>query len=259
MLIKMREDPQIAQRDLTSLRAINTGGAAIQPALVRDLELRLKARVAIAYGLTEFSPSVTQARLSDTIEDKALTVGQPLPNVEVKIVDPVTRELVRPGIPGEVCVRGNQTMLGYHKMPDATAAMIDTENWLHTGDICSMDERGYLRFATRISDMIKRGGESIYPREIEEVLTDHPSVADVAVVGVPDELWGEVSVAFVVTKPGETFDQESLRQFVRSKLAPYKVPQYWEQVDSLPITQATMKVQKRELAQRFLQFRAPNG
>ena len=151
----------------------------------------------IVFGQTECSAVATQTRLDDSPDDKAETIGQPLPQVEVKVIDAVTGETVPPGTLGELCVRGFCVMTGYYDMPEATAAAIDADGWLHTGDLGTMDERGYCRIQGRLKDMIIRGGENIYPREIEAVLYKHPAVADVAVVGVPDDRWGEQVAAFV--------------------------------------------------------------
>jgi hypothetical protein len=183
----------------------------------------LSVRFSIVFGQTEASPVITQTRLDDTPEDKAETIGQPLPQTEVKIVD-AGGALVPTGEVGELCTRGYLVMKGYHEMPDATAAAIDADGWLHTGDLCSMDERGYCRVEGRLKDMIIRGGENIYPREIEDVLLGHPDVADVSVVGVPDAEMGEQVAAFVRPAAGATPDPGRLAAFCRERLAAYKTP-----------------------------------
>jgi fatty-acyl-CoA synthase len=172
----------------------------------------------------------------------------------VRIIDPETGAVIEPGVVGEVCTRGYAVMHGYHEMPEATAAAIDAERWLHTGDLGVMDSRGYCRIVGRIKDMIIRGGENIYPREIEEVLFTHPAVGDVAVVGIPDEKWGEQVAAFVRLAPGETASEDDLHHFVRERLAPHKTPRQWIFLDELPLT-ASGKVQKFVLRDWLLEAR----
>jgi fatty-acyl-CoA synthase len=173
----------------------------------------------------------------------------------VRIVDPETNLVVETGTPGEICARGYGVMHGYHDDPEATSAAIDAEGWLHTGDLGTMDGRGYCKIVGRIKDMIIRGGENIYPREIEEVLFSHPAVGDVAVVGVPDEKWGEQVVAFVRLAPEGRVSGQELHRFVREHLAPHKTPREWVFVDELPMT-ASGKVQKFALRDRFVAERA---
>jgi len=251
MLIAMMEHPDFTTRDLSSLRSVLSGGATVPAELVRRIESTLGVRFGIVYGQTEASPVITQTRLDDTPADKAETIGQPQPQQEVKVVDPVTGAIVPPGAVGEICSRGYNTMLGYFEMPEATAETIDGEGWLHTGDLGTMDERGYLRIEGRLKDMVIRGGENLYPREIEELLFTHPAVADVAVVGVPDDTWGEELAAVVRRAPGhaEVTEQE-LRSFVRERLAPQKAPRLWAFVDELPLTPSG-KVQKFVLRERL--------
>jgi len=251
MLIAMMEHPDFTTRDLSSLRSVLSGGATVPAELVRRIESTLGVRFGIVYGQTEASPVITQTRLDDTPADKAETIGQPQPQQEVKVVDPVTGAIVPPGAVGEICSRGYNTMLGYFEMPEATAETIDGDGWLHTGDLGTMDERGYLRIEGRLKDMVIRGGENLYPREIEELLFTHPAVADVAVVGVPDDTWGEELAAVVRRAPGhaEVTEQE-LRSFVRERLAPQKAPRLWAFVDELPLTPSG-KVQKFVLRERL--------
>ena len=174
MLIALTEDPGFDTRDLSSVRAALSGGAVVAPDLVKRIEDRLGVRFSIIYGQTESSPVITQGRLDDSFDDRATTIGRPLPQTEVRIVDPDTGETVPCGVVGELCTRGYLVMHGYYEMPEATAAAIDDDGWLHTGDLASMDDRGYCRIEGRLKDMIIRGGENIFPREIEERLFTHP-------------------------------------------------------------------------------------
>ncbi|MGH9060025.1 MAG: AMP-binding protein, partial [Acidimicrobiales bacterium] len=196
MLMALMEHPRFPATDLSSLRAVLCGGATVPADLVRRIEGGLGVRFGIVFGQTESSPVITQTRLDDSAEDKAETIGQPLPRTEVKIVDPAG-ETVAPGVVGELCTRGYLVMDGYFEAPEATALAIDAGGWLHTGDLCSMDDRGYFKVEGRLKDMIIRGGENLYPREIEAAILAHPGVADVAVVGAPDPRWGEQVAAFV--------------------------------------------------------------
>jgi fatty-acyl-CoA synthase len=251
MLIALLEHPDFASRDTSSLKSVLSGGATVPAELVRKVETALGVRFGIVFGQTEASPVITQTLLDDSPEDKAETIGQPHPQQEVKVIDPATGEIVPIGTMGEICSRGYNTMLGYLEMPEATAATIDAEGWLHTGDLGTMDERGYLRIEGRLKDMVIRGGENLYPREIEELLFSHPAVADVAVLGVPDERWGEELAAVVRRAPGhEGVTDAELRAFVRERLSPQKAPRRWAFVDELPLTPSG-KIQKFVLRDRF--------
>jgi fatty-acyl-CoA synthase len=252
MLLAMMERPELRSTDLSSLRSVLSGGSTVPADLVRRIEAALGLRFGIVYGQTEASPVITQTRLDDTPEDKAETIGQPSPQQDVKVVDPATGETVPTGVLGEICCRGYNVMLGYFELPEATAETIDGDGWLHTGDLGTMDDRGYCRIEGRLKDMIIRGGENLYPREIEELLFTHPAVADVAVVGVPDERWGEEVAAVVRRAPGhEAVSEQELRAFVRDRLAPQKAPRVWAFVDEFPLT-ASGKVQKFVLRERFV-------
>jgi acyl-CoA synthetase (AMP-forming)/AMP-acid ligase II len=235
MLIALLDHP----RPTPPVDVVITGGAVVPPALVRRVESAFGARVSIVFAQTEASPVITQTAPDDDPEDRATTLGRALPHTEVKIVD------------GELCTRGYHVMTGYFDDPEATAAAIDAEGWLHTGDLASMDERGYCRIEGRLKDMIIRGGENIYPREIEQVLFDHEDVADVAVVGVPDETWGEQVAAFIRPAEGRTPDLDALFAYCRERLAPHKTPRHWRIVDSFPMTPSG-KVQKYMLREQFL-------
>jgi fatty-acyl-CoA synthase len=200
--------------------------------------------------MTETSPVTTQVRCDDTLENRCGTVGQALPHVEIKIVDPETGRTVSRGEPGEFCARGYVVMQGYWNDPERTAESIDLQHWMHTGDLATMDEQGYVRIVGRIKDMVIRGGENVYPREIEEFLYTHPDVADVQVIGVPDERYGEELMAWVVPRAGSTVSEEEIREFCKGQIARFKIPRYVKLVDSFPMT-VTGKVQKfkmREVA-----------
>ena len=257
MLIAMMEHPDFGRRDLSSLRSVLSGGSTVPAELVRRIEGTLGVRFGIVYGQTEASPVITQTRLDDDAVDKAETIGQPQPQQEVKVVDPATGAVVAPGAIGEICSRGYNVMLGYFEMPEATAETIDADGWLHTGDLATMDERGYLRIEGRLKDMVIRGGENLYPREIEELLYTHPAVAEVAVLGVPDEKWGEELAAVVRRVPGsEAVTEQELRAFVRERLAPQKAPKLWAFLDELPLTPSG-KIQKFVLRDRFVKGELP--
>jgi fatty-acyl-CoA synthase len=250
MLIAILECPDLPTRDLSALRVVVTGGATMPADLVRRIEEKLDVHLLIMYGTTECSPLVSAVRLDDPVTDKAETIGRPVPQTEVKVVDVATGETAACGAVGELCVRGYCVMAGYFDMPEQTAAAIDADRWYHTGDLASMDDRGFLRIAGRLKDMIIRGGENIYPREIEELLFEHPKVAEVAVIGVPDVTWGEQVAAFVRSAPSELPTPEELSTYCRTNLAPHKTPRYWEFVDEFPLT-ASGKVQKFVLRDRF--------
>ena len=251
MLIAMAEHPTYKERDLSSVRSATSGGTPVPAKLVRKLEADLGVPFTIVFGTTECSPLLTQTRPDDSPADRAETLGQPLPQTEVKVCDPATGEPVAVGAVGELCARGYLVMKGYWNMPEATAAAIDPDGWYHTGDLASMDERGFLRIEGRLKDMIIRGGENIYPREIEDVLFSHSSVAEVAVVGVPDELYGEAVAAFIRPAPGVTPSKDELFHLCRDQLAAYKTPKHWVVVESFPLTPSG-KIQKFVLRQRFV-------
>jgi fatty-acyl-CoA synthase len=251
MLIAMLEHPRFAQTDLSSVRAICSGGSTVPAALVTRLEQTLGAAFTIVFGQTECSPVSQMTRPDDSVRDKAETLGAPMPHVEVKIIDPVTGQTLPVGQIGEYCTRGYHVMHGYFDMPEASAAAIDADGWLHTGDLCAMDDRGYCTVEGRLKDMIIRGGENIYPRELEELLFRHPSVGSVAVVGLPDARWGEEVAAVLRPAPGATLDKAELIDYMRQHLAPHKTPRRWFSVAEFPLT-GSGKIQKfklRELQQ----------
>ena len=219
MLVAMLEHAAFASTDLSSVKAICSGGSTVPAALVTLFEQKLGAPFTIVFGQTECSPVAAMTMATDSIADKAGTIGLPLPNMETKIVNPDTGKLAAIGEIGEFCTRGYHVMLGYFEMPEATAAAIDADGWLHTGDLCAMDGRGYCTVEGRLKDMIIRGGENIYPRELEELLFRHPKVGEVAVVGLPHEKWGEEVAAFIRPAPGAVVDKEELSDYMRASLA----------------------------------------
>jgi fatty-acyl-CoA synthase len=249
LLLAMLQSPSFTGRDVRSVHSVMLGGAPIPAELVRRVHAELDAVSIVAYGLTE-AAMVTMTTADDTPEDQSQTCGLPLPGVEIRIVDPGSGEPSGRGDVGELLTRGFHTMLGYHEDPDATAATIDADGWLRTGDLCSMDERGYLKVEGRAKDMIIRGGENIYPREIEDELLRHPGVADAAVVGLPDAYYGEIAAAFVRTLPGHDLTAAELADDLRTRLTGYKVPAKWFFVEDYPKTPSG-KIQKFALRQAW--------
>lgn len=251
MLIALLDHPDAATRDLRSFKTVLSGAASVPAALVRRTMAQLGCQFTILFGQTETHGVISQTRVTDSPEDQADTVGQPLPQLEVKIADPATGEPLPVGEPGEICVRGYQNMRGYYEMPGETAMTIDADGWLHMGDIGSMDDRGFLRVTGRAKDMIVRGGMNLYPAEIEAVLLDHPAIETAAVIGVPDERWGEQVGAVLCVRAGhERPTVAELTTFVREQIAPHKAPTYWSFVEELPMT-PTGKIQKFVLRDRI--------
>jgi fatty-acyl-CoA synthase len=250
MLIAMLDAPRFAATDLSSLRRVISGGAVVPAELVRRIERETPALVSIVFAQTEASPVITQTAAGDSAGDRAETLGRPLPHTAVRIVSTATGQTLPVGETGELLTRGYQVMLGYHGDPVATAAAIDPDGWLHTGDLALMDERGYFRIDGRLKEMIIRGGENIYPREIEAVLFGHPDVADAAVVGIPDQHWGEQVAAFIRPAGGRAPDPAALFDYVRGHLAPFKTPRFWAVIDQFPLT-GSGKVQKFLLRDEF--------
>ena len=244
MLIAMLNHPEFAARDLSSLRVVCTGGAPVPAELAREWERRLGVPFLIMFGTTECSPIISFTRLDDPPEIRTGTLGTPMPHTEVKIADVVNGEPVPVGTVGELCARGYLVMHGYFDDPAATAAVLDADGWYHTGDLASMDEDGRLRVEGRLKDMIIRGGENISPREIEDVLFQHPAVAEVAVVGRTDATWGETVAAFV--RRAADITEAELHAHCRAHLAAYKTPTTWVFVDTFPLT-ASGKVRKNVL------------
>jgi fatty-acyl-CoA synthase len=250
MLIGILDAPEFEQANLSSLRRVVSGGAVVPADLVRRVERETPALVSIVFAQTESSPVITQTSPDDTAEDRAQTLGRPLPHTAVRIVSTRTGDTLPVGQTGELLTKSYSVMLGYHGDPAATAAAIDADGWLHTGDLAKMDERGYFIIDGRLREMIIRGGENIYPREIEAVLFGHPDVADAAVVGVPDERWGEQVAAFVRPAAGRAPEPAELFAYCRARLAPFKTPRFWAILDAFPLT-GSGKVQKFRLLDEF--------
>jgi len=248
MLSMLVEHPDAAVRDLSSLSSFLIGGSACSAALSRRTTEVTGTPVVIGFGQTEAFGVVTQTLLTDSMADQTTTIGQPVADMEGRIADLATNETVPVDTQGEICVRGPQTMTGYYDMPEATAAAIDAEGWLHTGDLGEMDARGYLKVTGRLKDMIIRGGENVYPREIEEVIADHPAVAGIQVIGIDDDKWGEQVGAVVVLRAGQEAGPAEIFGWARDRLAPYKRPRKWYVVSEFPMT-ASGKVQKFVLRQ----------
>jgi fatty-acyl-CoA synthase len=251
MFIAELEHPRFAEFDLSRLRTGIMAGSPCPVEVMRRVIDQMHMReVTICYGMTETSPVSTQTGADDDMERRVRTVGRVHPHVEVRVVDPETGSTLPRGEPGELLTRGYSVMLGYWNDAERTAEAIDRGRWMHTGDLATMDDAGYVNIVGRTKDMIIRGGENIYPREIEEFLYGHPDVADVQVIGVPDERYGEELMAWVVVRPGREAAEEDLRSFCQGSIAHYKVPRYWRFVEEFPMT-VTGKVQKyklRELA-----------
>jgi fatty-acyl-CoA synthase len=244
MYIAQLQDPSLAQRRITSLRTGIMSGAPCPIEVMRQVIDKLGPNeLTIAYGQTEASPVITQTRTEDPLELRVETVGRPLPDVEVKIVDPATGEDLPDNQQGELCTRGHVVMLGYYNNPEATAAAIDKAGWLHTGDLAVRLPNGYYKITGRLKDMVIRGGENVYPREIEEFLFTHPAVEQAAVVGLPDPKYGEELCAWIKLKAGCTCSTDDIRAFCKGQLAHYKVPKYVKFVEAFPQT-VTGKIQK---------------
>ncbi len=239
--------------DVRSLRTGIMAGAPCPVEVMRGVMDELHCNVSIAYGLTEASPVITMTRFDDSIEKRVETVGRALPGIEVKIADDA-RSPVPTGEMGELACRGYNVMMGYYKMPDKTAEAIDSEGWLYSGDLATMDEEGYVRIVGRKKDMLITGGFNVYPAEIEEYLFTHPKVQNVSVVGAPDDVMGEVAVAYIIPREGVTIDPQEIVDYCAGEIANFKVPRYVEIVDEFPMTQSG-KIQKfrlREIANEAL-------
>ncbi len=243
--------PDFGRFDLSSLRTGIMAGSPCPVEVMKQVIDRMgMSEVSICYGMTETSPVSTQTRADDSIERRVATVGRAGPHIEVKVIDPATGRAVPRGAPGELCTRGYSVMLGYWRQPDKTTEVIDAARWMHTGDLAVMDDDGYLSITGRIKDMVIRGGENIYPREVEEFLYTHPDILDAQVIGVPDAKYGEELMAWVRMRPGATpLTPEALREFCLGKLAHYKIPRYVYITDEFPMT-VTGKVRKVEMRER---------
>lgn len=256
MFIAMLNHPDIARTDLSSLRTGIMAGSVCPVEVMRRCISEMNMTPAIAYGMTETSPVSCQTRSDDDLERRISTVGRAHPHVEIKIVDPGSGDIVERGQPGELCIRGYSVMLGYWRDEQQTQQVIDAQGWMHSGDLAVMRDDGYCTIAGRCKDVIIRGGENIYPREIEEFLYAHPDVEEAQVVGVPDEKYGEEVCAWIRMKPGRPpLDADAVRAFAAGKLAHYKIPRYVRVVDEFPVTVTgkVRKVEMREQSARLLQ------
>jgi fatty-acyl-CoA synthase len=250
MLVAMITAAERTGADMTSVKCISSGGAMVAPELCRKAKAVLNASVQILYGQTEMSPSICQSWFDDSLADLTETVGQPVAHTEVSIRDPQTNAVTPIGVQGEICCRGYQNMLGYNDDPDATAAAIDSEGWLHTGDLGTMDSRGYLKITGRVKEMIIRGGENLFPVEIENAMLEHDAIAEVAVVGVPDEKWGEQVACFMRGASAVRPSSDALKMFIRERLSPQKTPVFWIWIEEWPLT-GSGKIQKFKLRDAF--------
>jgi fatty-acyl-CoA synthase len=255
MFIAELNHPDFAKYDMTSLRTGIMAGAPCPIELMKRVVHEMHCpRITIAYGQTEASPVITQSSTGDSLETRVSTVGAALPCTEVKIVDPASGQTVEEGVQGELCARGYMVMEGYDNDPENTRRAIDSEGWLHTGDLAAMRPDGTFRITGRASDMIIRGGENVYPREIEEFLHTHPKITDAYVVGLPDEKMGERVLAWVQLKKGQTATEQEIRDYCRAQIAYFKVPEYIRFVDSFPMT-VTGKIQKFIIRQKEIEMR----
>lgn len=251
MVVALLEANEYRPRDLSSLKLVSSGGSMVAPELVRRVQSAFGCGFSTLYGQTEHSPVITQHHLSDSVEDICNTAGQPVSQTDVSIRSVGANDVVPIGVIGEICARGPSMMIGYHANPDATAETIDADGWLHTGDLGSMDARGYVRITGRVKEMIIRGGENHFPVEIENVLLEHPLVAEVAIVGIPDEKWGEVIACFVRPEGEQSLKVSELHRHCREFMSPQKTPTLWCQVREFPLT-GSGKIQKFALRDKFL-------
>ena len=250
MFIAMQNHPSFAEHDLANSQlrtGIMAGSICPVEVMKRCVNEMSMEEASIAYGMTETSPVSCQTRVDDDLERRTASIGRVHPHVEIKIVDPATGETVERGQPGEFCTRGYSVMLGYWDDQEKTAEAIDADGWMHTGDLAEMREDGYCNIVGRIKDMVIRGGENIYPREIEEFLYAHPDIEDVQVIGVPDEKYGEELCAWIRLRDGaDPLDAEQVREFCSGRLAHYKIPRYVMLVDEFPMT-VTGKIRKIQM------------
>jgi fatty-acyl-CoA synthase len=253
MFIAQLEHPRFGEYDLSSLRTgIMAGSPCPVETMRRCVSQMHMEEVTICYGMTETSPVSTQTATDDPLEKRVGTVGRVHPHVEIKVISPETGRIVPRGEPGELCTRGYSVMLGYWNDPEKTAEAIDRGRFMHTGDLAVMDAEGYLNIVGRSKDMVIRGGENVYPREIEEFLMGHPDVADVQVVGVPDDRFGEELMAWIVCRGGAELDRDAVAEYCRGKIAHFKVPRYVQCVSEFPMT-VTGKVQKYKLREQAIE------
>ena len=253
MFIMELDHPRLGEFDLSGLRTGMMGGAPCPLEVMTKVQERMHMQeLTIVCGMTETAPLSTQTSRDDPLEKQVGTVGRAHPHVEIKIVDPKTGQTVPRGTSGEQCTRGYNVMLGYWNYAEATASAIDAAGWMHTGDLATMDDQGYVRIVGRIKDMLIRGGENIYPREIEELLHTHPAISEVQVIGVPDAKYGEEVMAWVRLRDGAHASQAELSAFCDGRLAKYKIPGYWKFVEEFPMT-VSGKIQKFRMRQQSIQ------
>src|SRR5438067_388455 len=244
MFIGELEHPRFREFDFSSLRTGIMAGSPCPVEVMKKVQTIMHIpEMTIAYGMTETSPVSTQCATDDPLEKRVSTVGRVHPHVEIKVIDPTTGAVMPRGMTGELCSRGYMVMLGYWNNEEATRQAIDAARWMHTGDLATMDDEGYINIVGRIKDMIIRGGENIYPREVEEFLYGHPMIADIQVIGVPSEKYGEEVMAWVKLREGSTVSGEELAAWCKGKIATYKIPRHWKFVDGFPMT-VTGKIQK---------------
>jgi len=251
MILGMVEAFKQEPRDFSSVTVLSSGGSMVPPELVRAATATFGCDFAILYGQTEYSPVMTQHFLTDAFDDIYNTIGQPIDHTDISIQRVADNSILPIGEVGEICARGPCTMIGYHANPVATAETINSKGWLHTGDLGTMDARGYVRITGRVKEMIIRGGENFFPAEIENALLEHPEVAEIAVVGLPDEKWGEIIAAFCRTEGNVETEISVLRSHCREHLAPQKTPVVWERVTSFPLT-GSGKIQKFALRDQYI-------
>ncbi|MFW2382979.1 MAG: AMP-binding protein [Acidimicrobiales bacterium] len=253
MFIAQLGEDSFIHHDLASLRTGIMAGSPCPIEVMRQTMSEMNMHeVTIAYGMTETSPVSTQTATDDPVEKRVSTVGRVQPHIEVKVIDPENGETVPRGTPGEFCTRGYSVMLGYWAEPELTSESIDEEGWMHSGDTAVMDDEGYVNIVGRIKDMVIRGGENVYPREIEEFLYSHPKIRDVQVIGVPDEKYGEEIMAWVQIDEGETLTAEEVREYCSGKIAHYKIPRYVQVAEEFPMT-VTGKIQKFKLREQAIE------
>ncbi len=250
MLMALIQVVKATGKDLTFVERLCSGGSMVSPELCREVREVFDAPLNIVYGQTEASPVITQTYIDDSFEDLTQTIGQPLQDMDVAILSTDTNDVMPLGEQGEICSRGYNIMHGYNDNPEATAAAIDKDGWLHTGDLGTMDSRGYLKITGRVKEMIIRGGENLFPVEIENAIQEHPDVAEIAVVGVSDPRMGEEVACFMKSGTGHQPDDADMKAFVRERLSPQKTPKYWIWVEDWPLT-GSGKIRKFKLAEMF--------
>ncbi|HEU4705342.1 MAG TPA: AMP-binding protein, partial [Sphingomicrobium sp.] len=250
MLVGLVDEAVRSGADVSSFRGIMSGGAMVAPELISRVKAVFGPIVQIVYGQTECSPVISMVWNDDSIEDLTATIGQPLPNMDVAILDPATGAVLPVGEQGEICTRGYHVMTGYNDNAEATAKAIDADGWLHTGDLGRMDGRGYVAITGRVKEMIIRGGENLFPVEIENAMLEHPDVGEVAVVGVPCPTYGEQVACFMRPAGERRPEPAELKAFIRERLSPQKTPEHWIWVEQWPLT-GSGKIQKFKLAEQF--------